>query len=332
MSIACPYCKAALNPKGLKPGKFQPKCPKCAKPFVLVVPAEDGGTVVVQPLAAKVPDTAKTAKPKLNRTQTDEERAALLLEGKDPADYERAAPATDPNATGDFSEPDAPAPKPAVDAHATGDFSEPAPKPAPKRSAPAPKPAARPAVDANATGDFTEATDEPPADPNATMARAPAPARAPARAAAPTDANATGDFTQPGPAAQGDAQATGDFIEADPGGKKPKPPKAPKADQSEEAAEPLDADTPSRLGGYEVLKVLGKGGMGAVLLGRQISLDRKVALKVMHPRIAKNPAFVARFTREAYAAAQLTHHNVIQVYDIGEDNGQHFFSMEFVRG
>lgn len=279
MSIACPYCKAALNPKGLKPGKFQPKCPKCAKPFVLVVPAEDGGTVVVHPLAAKVPDTAKTAKPKLNRTLTDEERAALLLEGKDPADYERAAPAPDPNATGDFSEPDAPAPKPAVDAHATGDFSEPAPKPAPKRSAPAPKPAARPAVDANATGDFTEATDEPPADPNATVARAPAP----------TDANATGDFTRPGPATKGDAHATGDFTEADAGGKKPKPRKAPKADPSGEAAEPLDADTPSRLGGYEVLKVLGKGGMGAVLLGRQISLDRKVALKVMHPRIAKNP-------------------------------------------
>ena len=81
-----------------------------------------------------------------------------------------------------------------------------------------------------------------------------------------------------------------------------------------------------------MLKVLGKGGMGAVLLGRQLSLDRKVALKVMHPEIAENPSFVARFTREAYAAAQLTHHNVVQIYDIGEDKGQHFFSMEFVAG
>jgi serine/threonine protein kinase len=89
---------------------------------------------------------------------------------------------------------------------------------------------------------------------------------------------------------------------------------------------------PPKLGGYEVLKVLGKGGMGAVLLGRQISLDRKVAIKVMHPKIAQNPGFVARFTREAYAAAQLTHHNVVQIYDIGEENGRHFFSMEFVRG
>ncbi|HEY1189997.1 MAG TPA: serine/threonine-protein kinase, partial [Gemmata sp.] len=81
-----------------------------------------------------------------------------------------------------------------------------------------------------------------------------------------------------------------------------------------------------------MLKVLGKGGMGAVLLGRQLSLDRKVAIKVMHPKIAAHPSFVARFTREAYAAAQLTHHNVIQIYDIGEDHGQHFFSMEFVPG
>jgi len=92
------------------------------------------------------------------------------------------------------------------------------------------------------------------------------------------------------------------------------------------------ADYPEKLGGYEVIKVLGKGGMGAVLLGRQVSLDRKVALKVMHARIADDPVHVARFTREAYAAAQLTHHNVVQIYDIGEDKGQHFFSMEFVAG
>ncbi len=91
-------------------------------------------------------------------------------------------------------------------------------------------------------------------------------------------------------------------------------------------------ELPARLGGYEVLRVLGRGGMGEVLLGRQLSLNRKVALKVMHPAIAQNPAFVARFTREAYAAAQLAHHNVVQIYDIGEDKGRHFFSMEFVPG
>jgi serine/threonine protein kinase len=86
------------------------------------------------------------------------------------------------------------------------------------------------------------------------------------------------------------------------------------------------------LGGYQVLKELGHGGMGAVYLGRQMSLDRNVALKVMKPELAHDPTFVARFTREAYAAAQLAHHNVVQIFDIGADHDTHFYSMEFVPG
>lgn len=86
------------------------------------------------------------------------------------------------------------------------------------------------------------------------------------------------------------------------------------------------------LGGYQILKELGRGGMGAVYLARQLSLNRKVALKVMRPEWAKNATFVARFTREAYAAAQLAHHNVVQIYDFGEDRGTTYFSMEFVDG
>ena len=89
---------------------------------------------------------------------------------------------------------------------------------------------------------------------------------------------------------------------------------------------------PSALGGYSIVKLLGKGGMGAVYLARQVSLDRNVALKVMNPQWAKDPSFLARFTREAYAAAQLVHHNIVQIYDIGEDHGTNFFSMEFVKG
>ena len=59
------------------------------------------------------------------------------------------------------------------------------------------------------------------------------------------------------------------------------------------------------LGGYRIEKELGRGGMGAVYLARQVSLDRPVALKVMNSRWASNPNFLVRFTREAYAAAQL---------------------------
>jgi eukaryotic-like serine/threonine-protein kinase len=87
-----------------------------------------------------------------------------------------------------------------------------------------------------------------------------------------------------------------------------------------------------RLGGYEILRILGRGGMGVVYLARQVSLDRPVALKVMHQHWASDPGFLARFTREAYAAAQLVHHNIVQIYDIGEQGGVPFFSMEYVRG
>jgi serine/threonine protein kinase len=93
-----------------------------------------------------------------------------------------------------------------------------------------------------------------------------------------------------------------------------------------------DEPLPPTLGNYQILKRLGRGGMGAVYLARQISLDRLVALKVMNAEWAQNPSFLVRFTREAYAAAQLVHHNVVQVYDIGSDRGIHYFSMEYISG
>ena len=90
--------------------------------------------------------------------------------------------------------------------------------------------------------------------------------------------------------------------------------------------------TGKRLGGYEILQKLGQGGMGSVYLARQLSLDRKVAVKILNPQLAQDPVFIARFTREAYAAAQLSHHNIVQIHDIGEDRTTQFFSMEFVEG
>jgi serine/threonine protein kinase len=107
---------------------------------------------------------------------------------------------------------------------------------------------------------------------------------------------------------------------------------APPAQPAEERAE--DERRPIRLDirGYAVERELGRGGMGTVYLARQLSLDRPVALKVMSKRWATDPTFVARFTREAYAAAQLSHPNIVQIHDIGEVNGTRFFSMEYVRG
>ncbi len=86
------------------------------------------------------------------------------------------------------------------------------------------------------------------------------------------------------------------------------------------------------LGGYHIERLLGRGGMGSVYLARQLSLDRPVALKTMNPQWAQDPIFLSRFTREAFAAAQLVHHHVVQIYDISEEKKTHFFSMEFVTG
>jgi serine/threonine protein kinase len=93
----------------------------------------------------------------------------------------------------------------------------------------------------------------------------------------------------------------------------------------------------NRLGGYEIIKTLGEGGMGRVYLANQTSLARNVALKVLSPKLASDAQFVSRFTREAFAAAQLTHHNVVQIHDIGVDRAKdatetNYFSMEFVEG
>lgn len=100
-----------------------------------------------------------------------------------------------------------------------------------------------------------------------------------------------------------------------------------------EAKEDVDSDAAlTRLGGYQIVRMLGRGAMGTVYEAKQTSLDRLVALKTVRDRVAKNPLSLARFTREAYAAAQLNHHNVVQVYDFGEDAGKHFFSMEWVKG
>ena len=89
---------------------------------------------------------------------------------------------------------------------------------------------------------------------------------------------------------------------------------------------------PASLGGYQLLKPLGRGGMGVVYLARQVSLDRLVALKVMSSRWADDPTFLARFLREAHAAAQLVHHNLVQIYDFDIQNNVPYFSMEYVKG
>lgn len=87
-----------------------------------------------------------------------------------------------------------------------------------------------------------------------------------------------------------------------------------------------------QLGEFQIRKQLGEGGMGAVYLGYQESLDRDVALKVLTERLCQSEKFIARFKREARSAASIVHPNVIQIYSIGEQEGVHYFAMEYVRG
>ena len=87
-----------------------------------------------------------------------------------------------------------------------------------------------------------------------------------------------------------------------------------------------------RIGGFELMEEIGRGGMGTVYKARQISMDRMVALKVLPPHLAKNKAYIERFFKEARAVARLSHINIIQGYDVGEASGYYFFAMEFIDG
>jgi len=84
--------------------------------------------------------------------------------------------------------------------------------------------------------------------------------------------------------------------------------------------------------GFQLLKKLGQGGMGAVYMARQISMDRVVAVKILPPQLGKDQEFVSRFQREARMAGKLNHANVINAIHCGNENGCYYLAMEFVEG
>jgi Leucine-rich repeat (LRR) protein/predicted Ser/Thr protein kinase len=97
-------------------------------------------------------------------------------------------------------------------------------------------------------------------------------------------------------------------------------------------APPQGPDEVGRLAGYRVLKLLGQGGMGLVLLAEDIELRRRVALKVMQPEQARNTAARERFLREARAMAAIKHDHVATIYQVGQDRGLTFLAMEYLKG
>ncbi len=100
-------------------------------------------------------------------------------------------------------------------------------------------------------------------------------------------------------------------------------------DTSADSVNPLQG---MEVGGCIVEAEIGTGATGAVYRARQISLDRPVAIKILHPHVALHEVIVNRFAREARAAARLKHPNVVQIYDFGQSGDLYYYTMELVQG
>jgi serine/threonine protein kinase len=104
-------------------------------------------------------------------------------------------------------------------------------------------------------------------------------------------------------------------------------------DATREGGEKPDGSSPAkRLGDFDLLQEIGRGGMGVVYEARQVSLDRRVALKVLPPALGLTSQSKQRFEREARAAAKLHHTNIVPVHAVGEHDGHHFYAMDLIEG
>jgi tetratricopeptide (TPR) repeat protein len=126
------------------------------------------------------------------------------------------------------------------------------------------------------------------------------------------------------------------------------PPLAPVTHQNPPPGSRVPSDSPAQLSSssgalllqpgtilgnrYEILQILGEGGMGAVYKARDIELNRGIALKVIRPELSSNPEILQRFKQELILARQVTDRNVIRIFDLGEAGGIKFITMEYVEG
>ena len=83
---------------------------------------------------------------------------------------------------------------------------------------------------------------------------------------------------------------------------------------------------------YQIIRMIGEGGMANVYLAHDTILDRDVAVKILRGDLADDEKFVRRFQREAISASSLSHPNIVEMYDVGEDDGQYYIVMEYVEG
>src|SRR6266705_1814459 len=95
---------------------------------------------------------------------------------------------------------------------------------------------------------------------------------------------------------------------------------------------PMEHGTVLAGGRYEILEILGQGAMGAVYKAQDRELDRLVAIKVIQPELANSRVMLKRFKQELILARQITHKNVVRIFDIGETEGMKFITMEYIDG
>jgi WD40 repeat protein len=95
---------------------------------------------------------------------------------------------------------------------------------------------------------------------------------------------------------------------------------------------PLAAPTLGQIGDYQIVREIGRGGMGVVYEAFQVSLGRRVALKILPANVASNSKALSRFRREAKAAARLHHTNIVPVFEVGQEGEVAFYAMQFIQG
>jgi serine/threonine protein kinase/formylglycine-generating enzyme required for sulfatase activity len=136
----------------------------------------------------------------------------------------------------------------------------------------------------------------------------------------------TGTGTGTGSSAAGTKASTGGATEAQTGAAKPA---KKKKDEEDAYNHPLVGKV---IGGCRIVKKLGEGGMGAVFLAEHTKLKRQSVIKVVPAHLSQNKQLIARFEREARAAAVVQHPNIVAVHNVGEENGVHYIEMEYVDG
>jgi len=114
--------------------------------------------------------------------------------------------------------------------------------------------------------------------------------------------------------------------------KKPSTKKGVAKPSQKDHVKPAKKKKTVQLGDFKLLKKLGQGGMGEVYLANQVSLDRKVAVKILSKEMAKKPGFVERFVRESRAMAKIDHPNAVKVYAADSDKGLNYVGIEFIDG